>query len=94
MACATAPDSRSGPMELSMKEIGARTKLTARVNSGMQMVMFMRETGRMIKPTVLESICMSMAPGTKVTGATIYRMGMALSRGPMAPATRAATKRE
>ena len=74
-----------------MTTIGAETKQTVRGNSGMQTAMSMMETGRTTKPTALESICTSMVLGTKVTGATICRMGPALSRGPMAPATRVAT---
>ena len=40
---------KSGQMELSMKVIGEKTKLMARVNSGMQMVMSMMENGKMTK---------------------------------------------
>lgn len=49
---------RFGLMAQSMRETGAITKPMERVSSGMQMETFMTEIGKMIKPTVKESMYM------------------------------------
>lgn len=43
-----------GQMGLSMKDCGLRIKLMAEVNSGMQMEMFTRESGKMIRQMAME----------------------------------------
>lgn len=47
-----------GQMELSMKVNGLQIKQTVRENSGMQMAMFMKESGRTIKQ--MDKECMFM----------------------------------
>ena len=80
-------------MVRSTKVNGASTKRTAKVNSGMQTEMFMKDFGKMTKQMVTVSMSMSTVPSTKVTGATISRMVPALSLGQMDLNMRAATKR-
>ena len=76
-----------------MRVIGAETRLTARVNSGMQMETSMRVNGKRIKPTVMEFIRMLTGPSTRATGGMTFRMALAWSRGPTDHATRVATRR-
>jgi hypothetical protein len=66
-----------GLMVRSMKEIGSIIKLMEKASSGTQMVIFMRETGLMIKQMGMENIFMSMELNTKDIGRTIYRMALA-----------------
>ena len=83
-----------GLMELSMKEIGKRTKQTARVNSGMQTVMYMKENGQTTKPMAMVFIFTLMALDTKGTGKMICRMDMVWSPGQMDPSMKENTRKE
>ena len=50
-------------MVVNTKENGTITRQTVRVSSGTQMVMFMREIGRTIKLTAMDSINMQTELG-------------------------------
>ena len=49
----------------------------------MQMEMYMKENGRMIKRMVLESICIQMEHSTKVSGKKINSMELVKKLGQM-----------
>lgn len=83
-----------GQMVPNMKVNGATIKPMAKVNSGMQMGMSMRETGKMTRLTASESIFMLTEPNMKVTGKTTYKMAGVLKVGQMAVDTREDTRKE
>lgn len=84
---------KSGLMEPNMKESGLRIRLMERENSGMQMVTFTRENGKMTRLTVLGSTSMLMEQDMKATGRMIFRMELVLKLGMMDRNTKVNTKK-
>ena len=84
----TERECRSGQMVLSTKVIGEMIRLTEEVVLFMLMVMCMKETGRMIRHTVLESTCTLTVLSTKVNGRKTSSMERARRPGLMEHATR------
>lgn len=84
---------KSGLMEPNMKESGLKIRLMERENSGMQMVTFTRENGKMTRLTVLGSTSMLMEQDMKATGRMIFRMELVLKLGMMDRNTKVNTKK-
>lgn len=84
---------KSGLMEPNMKESGLKIRLMERENSGMQMVTFTRENGKMTRLTVLGSTSMLMEQDMKATGRMIFRMELVLKLGMMDQNTKVNTKK-
>ena len=63
----------------------------AKVNSGMLMVMSTKETGKMIKQTVMVFTSMQMVPAISVNAKMISRTVMDSRRGQMAADTKVST---
>lgn len=84
---------RYGLMELSTKENGNSIKLTVKGNSGMQMVMFMKVTGKMIRPMDTECTFTLTEPDMKDNGKMISKTDKELSLGQMAANTKEAIKK-
>ena len=78
---------KPGLMELSMKESGKITKLTVGASSGTLMGTYTKVNGRMIKPTDLEFMFISMEPGMKASGGMIFKTVKAKRAGKMDLAT-------
>lgn len=60
---------------------GAKIKPMEEANSGMQMVTFMRENGKMTKRMVMESTFMSTVPSMKDIGKMIFKTAKAWNLG-------------
>ena len=93
MAPDTAPALRFGQMVPDTKENGNITRLMVKVNSGMLTEMCTKATGKTIKQMDSEFTSMSMAPSTKVIGATISKRVTVLNLGAMVANTKVATKK-
>jgi len=74
---------KSGLIPLAMKEIGAMTKLMARVSSSTPMVMSTMESGATIRLKAREHILTPTVPTTKVNGLTINNTEKVPKAGPM-----------
>ena len=82
-----------GLMVPSMRENGAKTRPTVRVNSGTLMATSMKANGKMTRPMAMEYMFTSTEPNMKATGRTIYRMALELRAGQMARSTKEATRK-
>jgi hypothetical protein len=74
---------RLGPMVLGMKVLGSITKLTGRVLFGTCMVINTKESGKTIRPMVMEFTPTPTVLSMKETGLTIYNMDGVLNNGLM-----------
>lgn len=83
-----------GLMEQSTKVTGKITKLTEKVYFGTSTATFIRETGREIKPMVMENTLIAMGPRTRVTGETIYSMEKVSNIGTITQSMRVNIKKE
>lgn len=84
-------ESKLGLMVLSTREIGKTIELTVMENLLTSMVMFMKATGSMTRPTGTASTHMSTARATKVIGSMIYSMVRAKKAGLTVPFTKVNT---
>lgn len=95
--CLRAPDMdlapSCGPMVRVTRANGAKIKLTARVNSGTQMAMFTKATGKMTKQMAMESMFTRTVPSMKAPGRMIFKTAKVPSHGAMAASTKAGTRR-
>ena len=82
-----------GQMVRDTKGNGAIIKQMEKENSGMQMVIFMKELGRKIKQMVTVCMFIKMAPDMKVNGKTIYKMELAVKLGVMEANIKVVTKK-
>ncbi len=69
---ATVRECKSGLTALDTKANGGETRLMGRESFGMWTVMYLMDTGRMIRPMVSVYILMSMEPSMKAIGKMIY----------------------
>jgi hypothetical protein len=86
--------SKCGLMEQGMRDSGYTTRHRVEESFGMLMETLTKESGMMIRPTVLVFTLTPMEQNTKVTGKMIYNMVMERKPGLMDPVMREITTRE
>ena len=67
---------KNGRMGLNMRDFGLMGRLMGKANFGMLMVIFLKESGKMIKRMDLEYICIMMERDMKEIGEMIIKMDM------------------
>lgn len=85
---------KSGQMAPSMKDSGLTIKQRAREHFGMQKVMCMMVSLRMIRLTAMEFTLMLMGQGMKATGKMTCKKDMDVRYGVMEPSIQATIKKE
>jgi hypothetical protein len=74
-------ESKCGPMELGMKDFGFRTKLMAKGNFGMQMVIHTKVSGKKTKQMAMEYTRIRMGRSMRDTGRMINSTDLAKRLG-------------
>jgi hypothetical protein len=88
MECAMEKASKYGKTSRFTKAIGSTTRLKVGVGLYTAMEMFMRATGKTIKPTAKESTCTKMGQATLDNGTKISSMVLEYKSGSMARLTK------